>query len=402
MYEDSMVVPEDDNRLLKVLDLSGSLIGDIGIEKVANDLLRCRNLVSLQLDDIGLGDSGVHLLSKALRTSPVLESVSLRHNKIGDDGCMDLANQLFRPDYSSISQPVFNISTYEHLCPLKELNISFNKIHSMDAMLDLLMASVHQPLFRKLEFHGNSDSYDEVMNNWQGITILNDIQSTSNRSDLQKEAFYRDLPVSCEYGCDVVGLTRGTKHTHRCHRALCIRCKSFKLGDHDTTVYNRGFVCKRCDSKVETLCCCELCERMIDPALLLDHIEFECVERLIQCDYPGCSESLPYYLLENHIKIQHYKSFKKQLITRNVPLRDQPGDVNKFASKLMKDVSHISALLSSKSPKEEAKNIKHQLTEIKVAQSVERKRELREALQIWHTFLQRDDPHRFNHLKIEF
>ncbi|XP_072133413.1 uncharacterized protein [Mobula birostris] len=75
------------NRSLKELSLNDNKLGDSGV-KLVSDALRvseCK-IQKLWLRDVGLTDSGVEDLVSALSTNPKLTELNLSYNKLGDSG----------------------------------------------------------------------------------------------------------------------------------------------------------------------------------------------------------------------------------------------------------------------------------------------------------------------------
>ncbi|XP_032871831.1 NACHT, LRR and PYD domains-containing protein 12-like [Amblyraja radiata] len=87
------------NHTVTELDLSGNKLGDSGV-KLVSDALRnpdCK-IHTLGLDNVGLTDSGAKDLASALITNHTVTELHLNGNKLGDSGVKLVSDALRNPD----------------------------------------------------------------------------------------------------------------------------------------------------------------------------------------------------------------------------------------------------------------------------------------------------------------
>ena len=80
--------------VLTSLDLRLNHIGDEGAKAIAEALKVNPVLTILRLDGNGIGDDGAKAIAEALKVNPVLNNLDLRFNSIGDDGAKAIAEAL--------------------------------------------------------------------------------------------------------------------------------------------------------------------------------------------------------------------------------------------------------------------------------------------------------------------
>ncbi|KAI4465838.1 leucine-rich repeat-containing protein 34 [Holotrichia oblita] len=84
------------NNTLMLLDLGYNKIGDHGIEEIAKWLRTKPNLVGLNVSGNAIGNTGARALSFHMPFSKI-RLLDISHNKIGDDGIIDILNSLKKP-----------------------------------------------------------------------------------------------------------------------------------------------------------------------------------------------------------------------------------------------------------------------------------------------------------------
>ncbi|GJQ84961.1 hypothetical protein Trydic_g562 [Trypoxylus dichotomus] len=84
------------NETLLLLDLGYNRIGDHGLEAIAKWLRTRPNLLGLNVSGNGIGNTGARALSFHMPFSK-LRLLDVSHNKIGDDGMIDILNSLKKP-----------------------------------------------------------------------------------------------------------------------------------------------------------------------------------------------------------------------------------------------------------------------------------------------------------------
>ena len=120
------------------LDISGCMIGDIGIARVSTALQKNTTMTTLNISGCGISYVGAESLSRALAFNVSLQDLDLHVNKIGDEGIAHIANALQK----NTSLRILNVSSSdisdagaESLAialtvnrSLQKLNICLNKI----------------------------------------------------------------------------------------------------------------------------------------------------------------------------------------------------------------------------------------------------------------------------------
>ncbi|XP_072892659.1 NACHT, LRR and PYD domains-containing protein 3-like [Hemitrygon akajei] len=143
------------NSSLTELDLSGNKLGDSGVKLVSVALrnTECK-MQKLWLSDVGLTDSGAEDLVSALSTNPSLTELNLSGNKLGDSGVKLLSAALRNPECkiqklrlrkvgltdSGAEDLVSALSTNPSLT---ELNLSHNELG--DSGVKLVSAALRNP-----------------------------------------------------------------------------------------------------------------------------------------------------------------------------------------------------------------------------------------------------------------
>ena len=82
------------NSTLRILDLSGNLIGDEGADRLSDALKVNTTLQKICLHVNAIREDGAKSLAGALTVNKTLQEISLFNNKIGDDGAKHLAEAL--------------------------------------------------------------------------------------------------------------------------------------------------------------------------------------------------------------------------------------------------------------------------------------------------------------------
>jgi Ran GTPase-activating protein (RanGAP) involved in mRNA processing and transport len=106
-----------ENETLQELTLSENMLGDDGVEILAQGLSRNRTLQLLDLRSNGIGKEGVKVFSQVIQKSVSLVNLSLAMNEIDDEGISILSESLTNTDTS-----------------LRELNLSETGIGEKGAM----------------------------------------------------------------------------------------------------------------------------------------------------------------------------------------------------------------------------------------------------------------------------
>ncbi|XP_072891936.1 ribonuclease inhibitor-like [Hemitrygon akajei] len=145
------------NASLTELDLSGNKLGDSGVKLVSVALRNpeCK-IQKLELESVGLTDSGAEDLVSTLRTNPSLTELDLSGNKLGDPGVKLVSVALRNPECKIRKVRLFNVgltdSGAEDLVSalstnpsLTELNLGGNELG--DSGVKLVSAAL-----RNLEF----------------------------------------------------------------------------------------------------------------------------------------------------------------------------------------------------------------------------------------------------------
>ncbi|XP_072131033.1 NACHT, LRR and PYD domains-containing protein 3-like [Mobula birostris] len=143
------------NPSLMELNLSGNKLGDSGVNLVSAALTNpeCK-MQKLRLDNVGLTDSGAEDLASALSTNPSLTELNLSGNKLGDSGVKLVSAALRCPDCRlqklELSGVGLTDSGAEDLASalstnpsLTELNLSGNKLG--DSGVKLVSAALRCP-----------------------------------------------------------------------------------------------------------------------------------------------------------------------------------------------------------------------------------------------------------------
>ncbi|XP_072133539.1 NACHT, LRR and PYD domains-containing protein 3-like isoform X3 [Mobula birostris] len=137
------------------LRLSGNELGDSGVKLVSAALrnLECK-IQKLELCEVGLTDSGAEDLVSALSTNPSLTELNLSYNKLGDSGVKLVSAALRNPECKIqklwLSDVGLTDSGAEDLVSalstnpsLTELNLSYNKLG--DSGVKLVSAALRNP-----------------------------------------------------------------------------------------------------------------------------------------------------------------------------------------------------------------------------------------------------------------
>ncbi|XP_072892429.1 NACHT, LRR and PYD domains-containing protein 12-like [Hemitrygon akajei] len=143
------------NPLLTGLNLSGNKVGDSGVKLVSAALRNpeCKIQI-LGLNNVGLTDSGAEDLASALSTNPSLTELGLSDNKLGDSG-VKLVSAALRNTECKIQKLGLHgvgltasgakdlVSTLSAKPSLTELNLSHNKLG--DSGVKLVSAALRKP-----------------------------------------------------------------------------------------------------------------------------------------------------------------------------------------------------------------------------------------------------------------
>ncbi|XP_059816158.1 NACHT, LRR and PYD domains-containing protein 12-like [Hypanus sabinus] len=143
------------NPSLTELDLSYNELGDSGVKLVSAALRNpeCK-IQKLEIDKVGLTDSGVEDLASALSTNPSLIELSLSSNELGDSGVKLVSAALKNPECKiqklelnhvglTDSGAVDLVSTLRTNRLLTELNVSENELR--DSGVKLVSAALRNP-----------------------------------------------------------------------------------------------------------------------------------------------------------------------------------------------------------------------------------------------------------------
>ncbi|XP_072131546.1 NACHT, LRR and PYD domains-containing protein 3-like isoform X2 [Mobula birostris] len=127
------------NRSLNVLDLSANKLGDSGVKLVSAALRNqeCK-IQKLRLENVGLTNSGVEDFASALNTNRSLTKLKLSSNKLGDSGVKLLSEALRNPE-----------------CKIQKLRL-YNVGLSDSGAEDLASALSTNPSLTELDLMGNS------------------------------------------------------------------------------------------------------------------------------------------------------------------------------------------------------------------------------------------------------
>ena len=151
------------SRNLCFLNISGTSLGDDGLNALIKGIFQCKTLLSLNLADNALGYEKIEDLGKSVLNTNILK-LDLGNNKIGNDGAESICEMLMGSD---------NIS-----CNIEILNVSGNLITTR-GVSRIFYALTNNQTLQKLDLSNNlfsmglSNNFNNFLIENSGVKFLN-------------------------------------------------------------------------------------------------------------------------------------------------------------------------------------------------------------------------------------